>query len=84
MESDQLRGDATGEPLVLYGTSNPDSEVYAVDAITGALVWARCNCGYWRGDYDVGAGVVTLHRSQRVADGVAYVVTNRDSPTRWT
>ncbi len=68
--------DATGEPLVLYGTSNPDSEVYVVDAITGALVWHDATAGTGAGDYDVGAGIVVSPPGVNgFADGVAYVDT---------
>ncbi len=67
--------DATSEPLVLFGTSNPDSEVYAVDAVTGALVWHDATVGTGGGDYDVGAGVmISPPGANGFADGVAYVV----------
>ena len=48
--------DATGEPLVLFGTADPDNSLYAVDAVTGALVW-RFSTVIAQGDYDVGAGI---------------------------
>ena len=32
--------DATGEPLVLFGTADPDAEMFAIDAVTGAEVWS--------------------------------------------
>ncbi len=32
--------DANGRGLVLFGTDNPDSSVYAVDAVTGTKVWS--------------------------------------------
>ncbi len=68
--------DATGEPLVFFGTSNPDSEVYAIDAITGALVWRDSTAGTNGGDYDVGAGIVISPPGVNgFADGVAYVDT---------
>lgn len=68
--------DATGEPLVFFGTSNPDSEVYAIDAITGALVWHDSTAGTNGGDYDVGAGIVISPPGVNgFADGVAYVDT---------
>ncbi len=65
--------DASGEPLVFYGTSDPDSAVYAVDAITGAPVW-RYAVADPSGVQDVGAGVVlSLPGINGFADGVAYV-----------
>ena len=65
--------DAHGEPLVFYGTSDPDSAVYAVDAITGALVW-RVAVADPTGVQDVGAGVVlSLPGINGFADGAAYV-----------
>ena len=49
--------DATGEPLVLFGTADPDSAVYAIDAVTGALVWRYAVYNPPPGVFDVGAGV---------------------------
>jgi len=64
--------DANGEPLVLYGTSDPDSAVYGIDAITGALVW-RYAVADPSGVQDVGAGVVVSPPGiNGFADGVAY------------
>ena len=64
--------DATGEPLVLFGTADPDSSLYAVDAVTGAVVW-RYSTVIVQGDYDVGAGVtVSAPGVNGFADGVAY------------
>lgn len=65
--------DKNGRGLVLFGSADPDSGVYAIDAITGALVWrfATANPG---GLADVGAGItVTAPGVNGFADGVAYV-----------
>ena len=62
----------TGEPLVLFGTSDPDGEMYALDANTGALVW-RFQTTAVNHDSDVGAGVaVSAPGLNGFADGVAY------------
>lgn len=68
--------DATGEPLLVFGSANPDSSVYALDAVTGRQVWTfNTNDPGPTADWDVGAGV-TLSRpgANGFADGVAYVV----------
>ncbi|HEX4161903.1 MAG TPA: PQQ-binding-like beta-propeller repeat protein, partial [Acidimicrobiales bacterium] len=68
--------DATGEPLILFGTADPDSAVYAIDALTGALVWRYAPFNPPPGTYDVGAGVTTTAPGVNgFADGVAYVPT---------
>ena len=66
--------DARGEGLVFFGTADPDSAVYAIDAITGKLVWRFAVLNPAPGTYDVGAGVtVSLPGVNGFADGVAYV-----------
>ena len=61
-----------GEPLVLFGTSDPDGEMYALDAVTGALVW-RFQTAAVNNDSDVGAGIaVSAPGVNGFADGVAY------------
>ena len=68
--------DATGEPLVLFGTADPDSAVYAIDARTGALVWRYAALNPPPGNYDIGSGVtVSAPGVNGFADGVAYTVT---------
>jgi outer membrane protein assembly factor BamB len=65
--------DAKGKPLVLLGSSDPDSRVYAIDAVTGKEVW---NYAVYdpSGMADVGAGVVVSPPGANgFADGVAYV-----------
>ena len=65
---------ATGTPLVLFGTADPDSAVYALNARSGALVWRFQVDNPAPGIYDVGAGaVITLPGINGFADGVAYV-----------
>jgi outer membrane protein assembly factor BamB len=66
--------DKAGTPLILFGTADPDSTVYAVNALTGKRVW------YYRCEnpppstYDVGAGVVTTKPGVNgFSDGIAYV-----------
>lgn len=66
---------ASGTGLVFFGTADPDSAVYAINAITGATVWRYAveNPGN-PGTYDVGAGVtVSPPGNNGFADGVVYV-----------
>src|SRR5262249_40000447 len=64
--------DALGEPLVLFGSSDPDDAAYAVDAVTGAEVWRYQTKG--TGDADVGSGLtISPPGANGFADGVAYV-----------
>jgi outer membrane protein assembly factor BamB len=70
--------DAHGEGLVLYGTADPDAAVYAIDAISGNLVWRFATNNPAPHIYDVGAGVtVSPPNVNGFADGVAYAV-NKD------
>lgn len=65
--------DATGEPLVLVGTADPDQTEYAIDAVTGKLVWSFQTAGI--GDYDIAAGAtISPPGTNGFADGVAYVI----------
>ena len=65
--------DATGEPLVVFGSANPDSSVYALDAKTGALVWTFDTENPAGEDWDVGSGVdLTAPGVNGFADGAAY------------
>lgn len=62
----------SGEPLVLFGTSDPDGEMYALDAKSGALVW-RFQTLAVNNDSDVGAGIaISPPGANGFADGVAY------------
>ncbi len=66
--------DAKGEPLVLFGTSDVDSKVYALDAVTGKEVWHYAIDNPPPHTYDIGAGVVvTAPGKNGFADGAAYV-----------
>ena len=66
--------DAHGEGLVLFGSANPDSSVYALDAATGAQVWRFQSYQPAGEDWDVGAGVTTTAPGVNgFADGMAYV-----------
>ena len=63
---------ASGRGLVLWGSDDPDCAVYAVDAITGKLVWRFQTLAGT--DLDVGAGITTSAPGVNgFADGVAYV-----------
>jgi outer membrane protein assembly factor BamB len=67
--------DATGQPLVLVGTDDPDSTVYAVNAMTGVEAW-RFTPSQPAGDYDVGAGAtISAPGTNGFTGGVAYVTT---------
>ena len=62
------------ESLVLFGTSDPDSTIYAINASTGAMVWKYASFNPAPHTYDVGAGVVISPPGVNgFADGVAYV-----------
>ena len=66
--------DKKGTPLVLDGTSDPDQSEYAVNALTGKLVWRFQGPGV--GDYDIAAGAeISAPGVNGFADGVAYVPT---------
>ena len=65
--------DVNGRPLLVFGGSSPDCAVYAVNAVTGALVW-RFQTKVFSTDDDVGAGpTITPPGANGFADGVAYV-----------
>lgn len=66
--------DKNNRALVLVGTSDHDAGIYAIDAVTGALVWhfQTINAS---GLADVGAGItVTPPGTNGFADGAAYGV----------
>lgn len=66
--------DAAGTPLILFGTADPDSTLYAVNALTGALVWTYSVADPKPGAYDIGAGAtISAPGVNGFADGVAYV-----------
>ena len=63
---------AAGTPMVLFGTDNPDESIYALNALTGQLLW-RFQCDNPPGDWDVGAGVtISPPGANGFAQGVAY------------
>lgn len=64
--------DATGEPLVLFGSNDPADTAYAADAVTGAEVWRFKTAN--GGDFDIGSGLtISAPGANGFADGVAYV-----------
>ncbi len=68
-----LGQDATGRWLLVFGSSNPDNSVYALDARDGTEVWrfATLQDG---GDQDVGAGpTISAPGVNGFADGVVYI-----------
>lgn len=66
--------DAAGVGLLVFGSANPDSEVYALDAATGALVWSYATYCPPSEDWDVGAGTdIAAPGVNGFADGMAYV-----------
>jgi len=67
--------DATGEPLVLFGSADPDAAVYALDAVTGHLVWRFQTYNPNNGPADIGAGVTVALPGTAAGgkDGMAYV-----------
>lgn len=64
--------DATGRWLVVFGTTNPDNAVYALNAATGAELWHYTTTT--KGDSDVGAGpTISPPGANGFADGVVYI-----------
>lgn len=66
---------AHGTPMVVFGTADPDSSVYAVNARTGTTVWSfKTFKNPTFADDDVGAGVsITAPGVNGFAGGVVYV-----------
>jgi outer membrane protein assembly factor BamB len=68
-----LAADATGRQLVVFGSSQPDDAVYALNALTGVQVW-RFQTAVLSADDDVGAGpTIGAPGVNGFADGVVYV-----------
>jgi outer membrane protein assembly factor BamB len=66
--------DAQGEWLLVFGSTNPDDSIYALDAATGAEVW-RFQTQINGADQDVGAGpTISAPGVNGFADGVVYDV----------
>lgn len=64
---------ATGEGLVFFGTSDPDSAVYAINAITGQAVWRFQTSNPAPHIFDVGAGLtVSPPGTNGLAGGAVY------------
>jgi outer membrane protein assembly factor BamB len=65
--------DADGVPLVLFGSADPDSSEYAINAATGSLVWRYYTNNPPGEDWDIGAGsTISAPGVNGFADGVAY------------
>ncbi|MFZ0829524.1 MAG: PQQ-binding-like beta-propeller repeat protein [Thermoplasmata archaeon] len=65
---------ATGTPLVIFGTADPDSSEYALNALTGKEVWRFQTNNPAPYTYDVGAGApISPPGINGFPDGVAYV-----------
>jgi outer membrane protein assembly factor BamB len=65
--------ESSGTWGVLFGTSNPDGAVYALDAVTGSRLW-RFQTVQTGQDQDVGAGpTVGAPGANGFADGVVYI-----------
>lgn len=68
-----LAADATGRKLLVFGSSQPDDAVYALNARTGALVW-HFQTAVLSADDDVGAGpTIGAPGVNGFADGVVYI-----------
>lgn len=67
--------DAAGEPMIVFGTTDPDQHAYAIDAKTGALVWTffpTVGPGTW----DLGAGPTIGSKGLNgFPNGVVYLQT---------
>jgi len=64
--------DAAGVWLVVFGSTNPDNAVYALNATTGAELWHFTTTT--KGDSDVGAGpTISPPGANGFADGVVYI-----------
>jgi outer membrane protein assembly factor BamB len=72
---DSFAVDALGAAVMIMGTDNPDSSIYAVNAITGALVWSFKGLNPANGDVGTGASI-TAPGVNGFADGVAYISNN--------
>jgi eukaryotic-like serine/threonine-protein kinase len=68
-----LAQESNGTWAVVFGTSNPDGAVYALNAASGALLW-RFQTLQTGADQDVGAGpTISVPGINGFADGVAYI-----------
>src|SRR5262249_61289112 len=72
--------DKNGRALVFFGTGDPDSGVYALDAATGARVWRFPTQLFGRDD-DVGAApTISPPGALGMTDGAVYI-TGKDRMT---
>jgi outer membrane protein assembly factor BamB len=72
--SPALVQNASGRWLLVFGSSDPDDAVYALDAGTGTVVW-RFQTPPLGPDHDVGAGpTISPPGANGFANGVVYVV----------
>ena len=68
-----LAQESNGTWAVVFGTSNPDGAVYALNAVTGARLW-RFQTAQLGDDEDVGAGpAISPPGGNGFADGVVYI-----------
>jgi outer membrane protein assembly factor BamB len=68
-----LAQEGNGTWAVVFGTSNPDGAVYALNAVTGSRLW-RFQTAQTGQDQDVGAGpTISAPGVNGFADGVAYI-----------
>ena len=66
---------ASGTGIVMFGTDNPDSSVYALNARTGKLLWRFQCLEPNNGDWDVAAGVtISAPGTNGFSQGVAYAI----------
>jgi outer membrane protein assembly factor BamB len=69
-----LATDGTGRPLVVFGSTQPDDAIYALNADTGALVW-RFQTLKTFSDADVGAAPsISAPGANGITDGAVYEV----------
>jgi eukaryotic-like serine/threonine-protein kinase len=67
-----LTKQSNGTWTVVFGTSNPDSAIYALNAVTGSLLW-RFQTAQTGPDEDVGTGpTIGAPGANGFADGVVY------------
>jgi eukaryotic-like serine/threonine-protein kinase len=68
-----LTTDSTGRPLLVFGSSDPDDSVYALDARNGRLAW-RFQTNSTHPDEDVGAApTISRPGLNGFAHGVVYI-----------
>lgn len=65
--------DGSNVPVILFGSADPDSRVYAVNAVTGTKVWQYAVDNPPPHVFDVGAGVTVVPPGAGDKDGIVYV-----------